>query len=81
MGEYFNQLPEVYKVKINSEIKDNVGEEEPEISESFREWEAKALLGCELNENDDFTNDSFGEEHLAYRAGWEARGKLQPKLI
>ncbi len=71
--EFFDQLPGNYREAINKEIRDSVGEEEPEIVAAFREWEARALLECEINESDDLTKNEFGTDFGGFLGGWRAR--------
>ena len=79
---YIEQLPKVYQEKISSVIKDIQGNDDPELATAFREWEAEALLGCVLSEEDDLSNDKFDCELFGYRAGWFEMSKRQPvKLL
>lgn len=82
LQKFFNQLPDNYKEAINKEIKDYVGEEDPEIAEAFREWEAVSLLECAINESDDLTENEFGTEFSGFLGGWSANEKdVQGRLL
>ena len=69
MGINFERLPKNYQDKINQEIKGNVGDEEPEISEAYREYEAYHLNECDLTD-EGLEIEDWGSLHLAFRAGW-----------
>ena len=80
----FDELPENYRNAINDEIADGVGDDYPEMVSQFKEWEAEALLGCEISNNDNLDKDKkeiFGNDLCAFHAGWEAREKVQLKRL
>lgn len=73
MGKDFEKLPANYQKAINEAIKDNYGDAEMEAMEAYKEWEAEALLGCELHEDKDVDIEEFADAIIAFVGGWRAR--------
>lgn len=68
---YFIKLPKNYQAKINTEIEDLVGDEEPEISEMFRQSQAESLLDMVISETDnDLDKFEFGTRLVWFREGY-----------
>lgn len=70
---YFEKLPKSYQEALNLVVADEIGTDDPLVANSFREWEAEGLLGCEIADGDDLSKDNFGDELCAFHAGWKAR--------
>lgn len=68
----FSDLPLSYQHAINAAIKDVQGAEDSEIAESFKEYTAEWLLGCQLSDGDTIDVDEFGDDLCAFRGGWNA---------
>jgi len=75
--ELFNQLPEDYKTAVESIIENSLGDASPEMNDAFREWQAE-IFDAGATAEDQWPDLKMIEiEALAFRGGWEARGKQE----
>ncbi len=81
---YFEKLPKNYQDAIDKAITGKIGHDTSDSARAFREWEAEALLGCDISEADTVCGTGHGEfedDLCAFRAGWNEGRKRQPAML
>ena len=75
----FEQLPLTYQEVINRVINDWVGDDEPVMTEAYRESEAESLLGSELEPELDA--DIIEIEFVNFMDGWHSHERMINRII
>jgi len=79
--ELFDQLPKDYKDAVNYIIEQVLGDESLDMNDAFRVYQAEIFEAGALKEDEKPDLKLFEIEALAFREGWEKRGKVQQKSL
>ncbi len=72
----FEQLPEEYKEAVNHIVDNVLGDESPEMNDSFRIWQAEVFMAGALLEDRKPDLKQLEIEALSFRSGWKRRERF-----